>query len=110
MPDQTTSTATPPAKQQNGAAAQLTVNLQELLDNLFLVLTDKEATVIKRRFALQGNQKQTLEKIGRHFNVTRERIRQIESIALGKLRRTVRTTRLEDVNELGRTILRAHGA
>jgi len=109
MPDLTTSTATPAAQQQNGATASLTVNLQELLDNLFLVLTDKEATVIKRRFALHGNQKQTLEKIGRHFNVTRERIRQIESIALGKLRRTVRTTRLEDVNDLARTILRAHG-
>jgi len=109
MPDLTTSMATPAKHQQNATVSQLTVNLQELLDNLFLVLTDKEATVIKRRFALQGNQKQTLEKIGRHFNVTRERIRQIESIALGKLRRTVRTTRLEDVNELARAILRAHG-
>lgn len=80
-----------------------------MLDNLFLVLTEKEAMVIKRRFALQGNQKQTLEKIGKHFNVTRERIRQIESIALGKLRRTVRTTRLDEVNDLSKAILRAYG-
>jgi hypothetical protein len=88
---------------------QLSVNLQELLSNLFLVLTDKESMVIKKRFALQGHHKQTLEKIGKQFNVTRERIRQIESIALGKLRRTVRTTRLDEVNDLAKSILRSHG-
>ncbi len=107
MPDLASSTATP--AQLNGGSPQLTLNLQEMLSNLFLVLTEKESMVIKRRFALQGNQKQTLEKIGKHFNVTRERIRQIESIALGKLRRTVRTTRLDEVNDLAKAILRVHG-
>lgn len=95
--------------QQKAQSKQLVLDLDELLNNLFLVLTEKEATVIKKRFALQGSQKQTLEKIGKHFNVTRERIRQIESIALGKLRRTVRTTRLEEVNDLAKSILQAHG-
>lgn len=90
-------------------AHQINVNLQELLDSLFLVLTDKEATVIQKRFALRGEQKQTLEKIGKHFNVTRERIRQIESIALNKLKRTVRTTRLDEVNALAKEVLRNHG-
>ncbi len=94
---------------QTAGTQQLTVNLQELLNNLFLVLTEKESSVIKKRFALQGNQKQTLEKIGKHFNVTRERIRQIESIALGKLRRTVRTTQLDGVNDLAKVVLRMHG-
>ena len=65
--------------------------------------------VVKKRFALQGNQKQTLEKIGKHFNVTRERIRQIESIALSKLKRTVRTTKLDEVNTVAKSILRMHG-
>ncbi len=88
---------------------QLSLNLEELLNNLFLVLTDKEVMVVKRRFALQGQQKQTLEKIGKHFKVTRERIRQIESIALGKLKRTVRTTRLHEVNEVAKSILRSQG-
>ncbi len=74
-----------------------------------MVLTEKEVTVIKKRFALFGQPKQTLEKIGKHFKVTRERIRQIESIALSKLRRTVRTTRLDEVNEMAKGILRAHG-
>ncbi len=91
------------------ASQQLSMNLQELLSTLFLVLTEKEVTVIKKRFALFGQPKQTLDKIGKHFKVTRERIRQIESIALSKLKRTVRTTRLDEVNELAKGILRAHG-
>ncbi len=95
---------------QNAAQkSQLNLNLQDLLGDLFLVLTQKETEVIKRRFALTGQGKQTLEKIGKHFNVTRERIRQIESIALSKLKRTVRTTRLNEVNEIAKGILRTHG-
>ncbi|MSR67412.1 hypothetical protein EXS65_01105 [Candidatus Peribacteria bacterium] len=95
---------------QNAAQkSQLNLNLQDLLGDLFLVLTQKETEVIKRRFALTGQGKQTLEKIGKHFNVTRERIRQIESIALSKLKRTVRTTRLNEVNEISKGILRTHG-
>jgi len=95
--------------QQASLNGKISVNLQSLLDDLFMVLTEKEAMVIKRRFALQGQPKQTLEKIGKHFKVTRERIRQIEGIALSKLRRTVRTTKLNDVNELAKGILRIHG-
>ncbi len=95
--------------QATTAAPKLSVNLQSLLDDLFLVLTEKEALVIKKRFALQGQSKQTLEKIGKHFKVTRERIRQIESIALSKLRRTVRTTRLNEVNEMAKGVLRMFG-
>ncbi len=90
------------------SSAKLNVNLQELLNDLFLVLTQKESEVIKRRFAMTG-QKQTLEKIGKHFNVTRERIRQIESIALSKLRRTVRTTRFDEVNDIAKGVLSASG-
>lgn len=103
MSDNATATAT------KSTGPQIQVDLQELLDSLFMVLTDKEAMVIQKRFALKGEQKQTLEKIGKHFNVTRERIRQIESIALSKLKRTVRTTRLDEVNALAKEILRANG-
>lgn len=74
-----------------------------------MVLTEKESKVIERRFALQGQPRQTLEKIGKHFNVTRERIRQIESIALGKLKRTVRTTKLDDVNKIAKSVLQSNG-
>jgi hypothetical protein len=92
-----------------GNSVQLQFNLQEMISDLFLVLTEKEREVIKRRFSLSGQARQTLEKIGKHFNVTRERIRQIESIALSKLRRTVRTTRLDEVNQMAKGILRSHG-
>lgn len=100
----------PTSTQTSGASQKSqTIDLQELLSDLFLVLTQKESEVIKRRFALSGHSKQTLEKIGKHFNVTRERIRQIENIALSKLKRTVRTTKLNDVNEMAKGILRANG-
>ncbi len=97
-----------PSDATTASATKLQVNLQELLQDLFLVLTQKESEVIKRRFAMTGG-KQTLEKIGKHFNVTRERIRQIESIALSKLKRTVSTTRFDEVNDLAKEVLSAHG-
>lgn len=106
MNHRTAATASP---LKDNAASDVSMNLQTLLDDLFLVLTEKEATVIRKRFALQGNPKQTLEKIGKHFKVTRERIRQIESIALSKLKRTVRTTKLNKVNEMAKEILRKNG-
>ncbi|MBT3834869.1 hypothetical protein HOF56_01330 [Candidatus Peribacteria bacterium] len=87
----------------------LQFNLQDMISDLFLVLTEKEQEVIKRRFSITGSSRQTLEKIGKHFNVTRERIRQIESIALNKLRRTVGTTKLDDINQMAKGILRANG-
>lgn len=102
MPTSSSSTAT-------GDAAKLQFNLQDMISDLFLVLTEKEREVIKRRFSLTGQTRQTLEKIGKHFNVTRERVRQIESIALSKLRRTVGTTKLDEVNQMAKGILRVHG-
>ena len=92
----------------NGSS-QLQFNLQDMISDLFMVLTDKEKEVIKRRFSLTGQSRQTLERIGKHFNVTRERVRQIESIALNKLRRTVGTTKLDEVNQMAKGILREIG-
>lgn len=85
------------------------INLTEILDEIFLVLTDKEKEVISKRFSLNNKPKQTLEQIGRHFSVTRERIRQIEKIAIGKLRRTVKNTRLNVIRELSSEILKENG-
>jgi hypothetical protein len=102
-----TSSISTPTTQTSGPLLQ--VNLQDIVSTLFMVLTEKEVTVVKKRFALFGQPKQTLEKIGKQFKVTRERIRQIESIALSKLKRTVRTTRLDEVNELAKGLLRLSG-
>lgn len=85
------------------------VSLASILDEVFMVLTEKERNVITKRFALDGKMRETLESIGQKFNVTRERIRQIESIALSKLRRTVASTKLKQVNEIAKGIITRHG-
>lgn len=74
-----------------------------------MVLSEKEKEVVTKRFSLDNKERQTLESIGQSFNVTRERIRQIESIALGKLRRTVNSTKLRFIHELAEAILKENG-
>lgn len=84
-------------------------NLREVIEDMFLVLTDKEKDVIIKRFSLDNKPRQTLDKIGKHYAVTRERIRQIENIALGKLRRTVSNTKLRLINRLAKEIITLEG-
>ncbi len=83
--------------------------LSEVIEEMFMVLSIKEKDVIVKRFSLDNQPRRTLESIGQHFSVTRERIRQIEKIALGKLRRTVQTTRLNLVNEIADKIINDNG-
>lgn len=85
------------------------INLTEIIEDMFLVLTPKEKEVIIKRFSLDNKPKQTLEKIGQAFSVTRERIRQIEKIALGKLRRTVDNSKLSLINKIAKEVLEARG-
>lgn len=85
------------------------LDLKEVIDDMFLVLTDKEKDVIVKRFSLNNKPRQTLDKIGRHYSVTRERIRQIENIALNKLRRTVSNTKLRLVNRLAKQYIEEEG-
>ena len=96
----------------NGSFAALQgkdFSLQEVLNDMFLVLTPKEKDVIIQRFATDGRPRRTLHTIGEHFGVTRERIRQIENIALGKLRRTVNNTKLHQINHLAKHIMSQRG-
>lgn len=85
------------------------LNLSSVIEDMFLVLTPKEKEVIIKRFSLNNEPRQTLEKIGQKFSVTRERIRQIEKIALGKLRRTVSNSKLNDINSIAKEVLEANG-
>ena len=62
-------------------------------------LTPREQKVIRLRYGLDDNHPRTLEEVGKEFNVTRERIRQIEAKALRKLRNPNRSKRLEDFIE-----------
>jgi len=96
--------------QQSSRSVTLSkLNLAEILEDMFLVLTDKEKDVIVKRFSLNNQPKMTLEKIGQQFSVTRERIRQIEKIALGKLKRTVQSTKLNEISELALEIIKNKG-
>jgi len=64
-------------------------NLRGEVDGLIAVLDDREKKIISQRFGLDGGQPKTLEDVSKDFGVTRERIRQLQNIALAKLRRAL---------------------
>lgn len=72
------------------------VMLREHIDQLLMDLKERERQVIVLRFGLEDGHPRTLEEVGREFNVTRERIRQIEAKALRKLRNPVRSKKIKD--------------
>jgi len=73
--------------------------LKEQLSEVLATLTPREAKVLKLRYGLEDGKARTLEEVGREFNVTRERIRQIEAKALRKLRHPSRSKKLKDFLE-----------
>lgn len=74
--------------------------LKEQIVNALGVLSDREREVLQMRFGLIDGQDHTLEEVGKHFGVTRERIRQIEAKALRKLRHPTRSRQLRDYLEM----------
>ena len=84
-----TNTVTPELNVEN-------VMLREEIDTLLGDLKERERQVIILRFGLEDGHPRTLEEVGKEFNVTRERIRQIEAKALRKLRNPVRSKRIRD--------------
>ena len=72
------------------------MKLREELDEVLGTLTDREERVLRLRFGLVDGRQRTLEEVGREFNVTRERIRQIEAKALRKLKHPSRSRKLKD--------------
>ena len=84
-----------PAPAEVAAFTLLKEQLMEVLDTL----TPREEKVLRLRFGLDDGKARTLEEVGREFNVTRERIRQIESKALRKLRHPSRSKKLKDFLE-----------
>ena len=81
-----------PAPVEAAAYSMLKEQLMEVLDTL----SDREKKVLMLRFGLEDGRPRTLEEVGKEFNVTRERIRQIEAKALRKLRNPVRSKRIRD--------------
>ena len=73
--------------------------LREQLSEVLDTLTEREEKVLRLRFGLVDGRPRTLEEVGKEFNVTRERIRQIEAKALRKLRHPSRSRKLKDFLE-----------
>jgi len=73
--------------------------MREQLDEVMSTLTEREQVVLRMRFGLDDGRSRTLEEVGKEFQVTRERIRQIESKALRKLRHPSRSRKLRDFLE-----------
>ncbi len=84
-----------PAPAEAAAFSMLKEQLVEVLNTL----TEREQKVLKLRFGLEDGRSRTLEEVGRQFDVTRERIRQIEAKALRKLRHPSRSKKLKDYLE-----------
>jgi RNA polymerase primary sigma factor len=61
----------------------------KMLQELVRTLDPREATILRARFGLDGGSQRTLEEVGEKFGVTRERVRQIQNIALRKLRKMI---------------------
>ncbi len=81
------------------AEAASNMILREKIDEALSNLTSRERDVLRMRFGLDDGYSRTLEEVGKHFNVTRERIRQIEAKALKKLRHPSRSRKLRDYLE-----------
>ncbi len=88
---------------------KIKLNLNAVLEDMFMVLTEKERTIVVERFGLDNRPRRTLEFIGQKFSITRERVRQIENIALSKLKRILPNTALRSINEVARQILAQKG-
>ena len=80
----------------NPAEGVIVLILKEQLEEVLNALTPREKSVLKLRYGLEDGKEWTLEDIGKVFNVTRERIRQIEAKALRKLRHPARSKKLKD--------------
>ena len=72
--------------------------MTRMLKEMVTKLDPREARILKFRFGLDGGTERTLEEVGEKFGVTRERIRQLQNIALGKLRKMIEE--LETVREV----------
>ncbi|MDR4508400.1 MAG: sigma-70 family RNA polymerase sigma factor [Candidatus Brocadiaceae bacterium] len=82
-------------KTESAVAATQQTLLREQLQKILDTLSHRESEVIKLRFGIGDGDTYSLEEIGKRFNITRERIRQIESLALRKLQHPVRSRKLE---------------
>ena len=80
---------------QTPEEAMMEISMKEEIDSVLNALTEKEATVLRYRFGLNGNKSMSLKEVGDKFNLTKERIRQIEKKAIKRLQTPSYAARLE---------------
>ncbi|PID70587.1 hypothetical protein CSB37_00660 [bacterium DOLZORAL124_38_8] len=85
------------------------VDFPNLMERILGLLSPKEKDVVERRFAIKNHQKETLDKIGKSYSITRERVRQIESVAIQKLGRIAQEPSMQKVHSLALSILAQNG-
>ncbi|MCF7846609.1 MAG: hypothetical protein K9M51_00860 [Candidatus Gracilibacteria bacterium] len=90
-------------------SAQAQVDFDALMKRLLGLLTKKEQDVIERRFAIGKDKRETLDKIGKSYSITRERVRQIEAVAIQKLARISQDKSIRVVHDLAISVLNEHG-
>lgn len=71
-------------------------DLHNMLNKVLSTLSEREANILKLRFGFDGNQPMTLEEVGQHYGITKERVRQIEIKALQKMRNPVRSKQIKE--------------
>lgn len=81
----------------------------QTLENILTALSEREQEIIKMRHGLSGSEKKTLEDIGKQYNVTRERIRQIENTSLKKINKSFNQTILKEIEDIANATLSEHG-
>lgn len=91
------------------AIEKQSINFSQLMGQLLGLLTDKEQDIIERRFSLGGSKRQTLDKIGQSYSITRERVRQIEAVAIKKLARIAMDPSMRKIHDMACEILQSHG-
>jgi len=95
MAQQPISLQSPVGESEDPSDMTAIVLLKEKIKDVLETLTDRERQVLEQRFGLVDGYSRTLEEVGRQFQVTRERIRQIEAKALRKMRHPTRIRQLE---------------
>ncbi len=85
------------------------VNFSDLMGRVLNLLNPKERDVIERRFSIGGKSKETLDRIGQSYSITRERVRQIEAVAIKKLARISMDASMRQIHNLACQIVEANG-
>jgi len=94
---------------ENQQLSEILGQLKAQIEHLLVLLSQKERFVVERRFMLATERRFTLEEIGQEFNVTRERVRQIEKNALQKLKRNIENYSIINLNNIACNILKGNG-